>query len=281
MKTRRNFLRASALTLAAPLALPLTSSASSIASVFEPSAAKELNLGLAGYTFAQFKWDQAVAMMQKLNVKNISLKEMHLPLDSSPEKISEFVTQAKASGINIYAVGVIYMKDKAEVDRAFNYAKNVGVSLIVGVPEYELLTYTEEKVKSTGIKMAIHNHGPEDKRYPSPKDVYDRIKDMDSKMGLCIDIGHSLRAGTLPAKAIEMYKSRLFDLHIKDINTAAKDGKGIEFGRGVMDFPGVVKALRKVKFTGMCSIEYEKDMKDPMAGIAESVGFFNAVNKYV
>jgi inosose dehydratase len=277
MKSRRNFLRASALTLAAPLALPLTSTASA----FSPSASKLLNLGLAGYTFAQFKYDQAVTMMQRVNVKNLSLKEMHLPLNSSPEVISEFVTKSKAAGINIYAVGVVYMKDKAEVDRAFDYARNVGVNLIVGVPEYDLLKYTEDKVKSTGIRMAIHNHGPEDKRYPSPKDVYDRIKDMDSKMGLCIDIGHSLRAGTDPAKAIQQYKSRLFDLHIKDIASTAKDAKGIEFGRGVIDFPEVIKALRKINFTGMCSIEYEKDMKDPMPGLAESIGYFNAVNKLI
>jgi sugar phosphate isomerase/epimerase len=93
-------------------------------------------------------------------------------------------------------------------------------------------------------------------------------------MGMCIDIGHSLRAGTLPEKAIRDFKDRLFDLHIKDINTAAKEGKGIEFGRGVINFGAVIESLRKVKYTGICSIEYEKDMSDPLPGIAESVGYF-------
>ena len=217
--------------------------------------------------------------MKRVGVTNLSLKEFHLPLNSNAEKISEVKSKLKDAGINIYTVGVIYMKSKEAVDQAFQYAKNVGVDMIVGVPNYELLEYAEEKVKEHNIKLAIHNHGPEDKLYPSPKDIYDRIKNMDARMGLCIDIGHALRAGTLPEKAIREYKDRLFDLHIKDVNSSAKDAKAIEIGRGAIDFAAVIESLRKVKFQGVCSIEFEKDMSDPLAGIAESVGFFKGVMK--
>lgn len=277
MKTRRNFLRASALTIAAPLVFPLSSSAS----ILSANKGADLNIGIAGFTFAQFSYDQAISMMQRVNVRNLSLKEMHLPLNATQEQATALVEKSKAAGINIYTVGVIYMKDKSEVDRAFDYAKKVGVNMIIGVPEYDLLPYTEEKVKSTGMRIAIHNHGPEDKRYPGPKDVYDRIKNMDAKMGLCLDIGHALRAGEDPARAIVAYKDRMFDFHIKDVSAKAKDAKAIEIGRGAMDFPAVVRALNKIKYTGMCSIEFEKDMKDPMPGICESVGFFRGVMKTV
>ncbi|MEO6914626.1 MAG: sugar phosphate isomerase/epimerase [Chitinophagaceae bacterium] len=277
MKTRRNFLRASALTIAAPLLNPF----SSTASILSKKRGPDLNIGIAGFTFAQFSYDQAIAMMQRINVKNLSLKEMHLPLNATQEQATALVEKSRAAGINIYTVGVIYMKDKSEVDRAFNYAKMVGVNMVIGVPEYDLLPYTEEVVKASGIRIAIHNHGPEDKRYPGPKDVYDRIKNMDEKMGLCLDIGHALRAGEDPARAIVAYKDRMFDFHIKDVTAKARDAKAIEIGRGAMDFPAVVTALRKIKYTGMCSIEYEKDMKDPMPGICESVGFFRGVMKSV
>ena len=163
---------------------------------------------------------------------------------------------------------------KEAVDKTFEYAKKCGVNMIVGVPNYDLIEYAEQKVKEYDIKLAIHNHGPEDALYPAPGDVYNRVKNLDARMGMCIDIGHSLRAGTLPEKAIRDFKDRLFDLHIKDINTAAKEGKGIEFGRGVINFGAVIESLRKVKYTGICSIEYEKDMSDPLPGIAESVGYF-------
>jgi sugar phosphate isomerase/epimerase len=169
------------------------------------------------------------------------------------------------------------MKTEAEVDAAFDYAKRVGVDMIVGVPTYELLDYTEQKVKSSGIKIAIHNHGPEDKLYPAPQNVYDHIKNRDTRMGLCLDIGHAVRAGANLIQAVKEYKSRLFDMHIKDVTGAYKDAKAIEIGRGVIDFPELVKTLKSIQYNGVCSIEFEKDMTDPLAGIAESIGYFNGV----
>lgn len=239
---------------------------------------KTLTLGMAGYTFRHFNIDDSIAMMQRVGIVHTTLKDFHLPYDSTPEKINEITGKFKNAGINVYGLGVIYMKTNDEVDRMFAYAKNAGVEMIVGVPTYELLNYTEQKAKEYNLKIAIHNHGPEDKLYPSPRDVYDRIKNMDKRVGLCIDIGHAFRAGADPAKCIIDYAPRVFDLHIKDVNAQQKDAKIMELGRGVINIPSVVKALQKINYTGKCSFEYEKDMKDPLPGIAESVGYFRGVN---
>ena len=281
MSTRRSFLGKTALGIAGTATIPFVGKAfdKTNTPTSAESGASPLNIGMAGYTFYKFDVEKTIAMMKRVGVLNLSLKEFHLPLNSNAETIQTTMKKFNDAGINIYTVGVIYMRTKEAVDQAFQYAKNVGVKMIVGVPNYELLSYAEEKVKEHDIKLAIHNHGPEDKLYPSPKDIYDRIKDMDARMGLCIDIGHALRAGTLPEKAIREYKDRLFDLHIKDVNSSAKDAKAIEIGRGAIDFSAVIESLRKIKFQGVCSIEFEKDMSDPLAGIAESVGFFKGVMK--
>ena len=275
MSNRRNFLHKSVLSVAGAAILPSLSL--NAASQKTTGAEAPLQLGMAGFTFYRFNVDQCIAMMKRVGVTNLSLKDIHLPIAASDAQISEVLAKFKAGGINIYAVGVIYMKTKEQVDNAFAYAKKVGVSLIVGVPSYDLIAYTEEKVKEYDIRIAIHNHGPEDALYPAPADVYNRIKDLDARMGMCIDIGHALRAGADLPKVIKAYKERLFDLHIKDVTIAAKDGKAIEIGRGVIDFEKVIEALEKIKFNGMCSIEFEKDMNDPLPGIAESVGFFKGV----
>lgn len=277
MSSRRNFIQQSVLGIGGAAVLPLLTNNAIAASKDSKDKESNLQLGMAGYTFAKFDIEKSIAMMKRVGIQNLSLKEFHLPLNSPPEKIQSVLAQFKEAGINIYAVGVIYMKTKEAVDEAFEYAKKVGVSLIVGVPNPELLDYTEEKVKSTNIRIAIHNHGPEDKLYPSPKNVYDLIKNRDEKMGLCIDIGHSTRAGQDPAKAVTEYKQRVFDLHIKDVSAAVKDGKAIEVGRGVINFPAFVKALDKIKYQGQCSFEFEKDMTDSLPGIAESVGYFKGV----
>ena len=275
MHSRRKFIQHTAMGMAASAALPLFSKASAQISAQQKHEA--LKMGMAGYTFVNFDLATSINMMKRVNVTALSIKDFHLPLDSSPDKIKDVVKQLTDAGITPYAVGVIYMKTKEAVDQTFAYAKNVGVSMIVGVPDYDLLDYTEEKVKAYDIKMAIHNHGPMDKVYPGPKDAYDRINKRDKRMGLCIDIGHTQRTGVAPADAVLQFKDRLFDLHIKDVTAANNDGQAIEIGRGVIDFPALIRALNKINYNGYCSIEFEKDMKDPMPGIAESVGFFRGV----
>ena len=279
MQSRRKFIQHTAVGITASAAMPLFSKASAQKRLTPKHT--PLKMGMAGYTFLNFDLASSINMMKRVNVTNLSIKDFHLPLDSSPEKIKDVIKQLTDAGITPYAVGVIYMKSKEAVDQAFAYAKNAGLDMIVGVPDYDLLDYTEEKVKAFNIKIAIHNHGPMDKLYPGPKDAYDHISKRDKRMGLCIDIGHTQRTGVAPAEAVLQFKDRLFDLHIKDVTAATNDGQAIEIGRGVIDFPALIKALDKISYTGYCSIEFEKDMKDPLPGIAESVGYFRGVMKTV
>jgi inosose dehydratase len=276
MTSRRNFFQKTALGIAASVTVPFVSKAAFIKEDYFKEA-ENLPVGIAGYTFAKFDLDQSIAMMKRLDVHYLSIKDFHLPLNSSEEKIQSVLNKLKDADINLYTVGVIYMKTRQAVDEAFAYAKKVGVKMIVGVPGYDLLDYAEDKVKTSDIKLAIHNHGPEDALYPGPKEVYDRIKNRDQRMGLCLDIGHAMRAGANPAKSVKQYKNRIFDLHIKDVTAAKKDGKAIEVGRGIIDFNALIKALQDIQYKGICSIEYEKDMNDPLPGIAESTGFFKGV----
>jgi sugar phosphate isomerase/epimerase len=241
--------------------------------------AASLQLGIAGYTFLHVPVDQGIAMMRRTGVSALSIKDFYLPMNSSPDTIHSVSEQFRSAGIRIYAAGVIYMKSEQEVDRAFEYAKTLGVDLIVGVPNPDLIAYTEQKVKTYNIRVAIHNHGPEDKLYPSPADVYDRIKGLDPRMGLCLDIGHAARAGADPVKVVGDYAPRIFDLHVKDLAVISREAKPIELGRGVLDIPGLAKALKRIGYTGYCSIEHEMDMKDPLPGIAESAGYFRGVVK--
>ncbi|MEP7231130.1 MAG: sugar phosphate isomerase/epimerase [Ginsengibacter sp.] len=275
MINRKKFIQQTTLALTGSLSIPLITKASTGASSAKNES--KLKVGIAGYTFLHFDVEKSIDMMKRLDLHYISLKDFHLPIDSDDTKIKSVMGQFENANIKVYAVGVIYMKTKQAVDDAFNYAKKTGVDMIVGVPTYDLLDYTEEKVKTSNIKIAIHNHGPEDALYPAPENVYEHIKNRDSRMGLCLDIGHATRAGADLEKVVLNYKARLFDMHIKDVTGAYKDGKAIETGRGIIDFKALIKALNKIDYKGVCSIEYEKDMTDPLPGIAESVGFFKGV----
>ena len=235
-----------------------------------------LKLGIAGYSFLHVPVDQGIAMMKRVGIEALSIKDFYLPLDSSAEAIRGVVEKFSAAGIRIYAAGVIYMKSQAEVDRAFEYARMLSIDLIVGVPNPELLAYTEQKVKTYNIRVAIHNHGPGD-LYPTPAEVYEHIKGLDPRIGLCVDIGHTARVGGDPVRMVSDYSSRVFDLHMKDLSVIAKEEHAIDLGTGVLDIVGLIKTLIHIRYNGYCSIEHELDMRDPLPGIAESAGYFRGV----
>ena len=244
---------------------------------FEIRKKRLFELGLASYTLRKFKLDETLAMTKRVGLKYICFKSFHLALDSTPEQIKEVVAKVKEAGLILYGGGVISMKREPDVHRAFDYAKAAGMKIIIGAPKPEFLKLVDKKVKEYDIKVAIHNHGPTDKVYPTPASAYEKIKNLDKRIGLCNDIGHTQRAGVDPSVSAQKYADRLLDIHVKDVTEATAKGHGVEVGRGVIDIPRFLKTLIEINYAGIVSFEYEKDADDPLAGLAESVGYVRGV----
>jgi len=242
-----------------------------------PAHRLPFTLGLASYTCREFGLDDTLAMARRVGLARISLKDVHLPLTASDAEIAAAVAKVRSAGLLPYGCGVIYMRTPAEVERAFAYAKAGGIEVIIGVPDHGLLPLVEKKVRESGIALAIHNHGPGDPLYPTPASVFDRVRGLDARVGLCLDIGHSLRAGIDPAGAAGAAGARLLDVHLKDVTAASAEGGPVEAGRGVLDLPRFLRRLVKLGYRGTASFEYEKDGQDPLPGLAESVGYVRGV----
>lgn len=279
--TRNHFLKLLGLSATASLTSATGFASSSEHTGLEKKRDIDLKLGLASYTLRKFTLDEVISISKRLGLNSIALKSMHMPLESSAEEIRQMASKVKAAGLNLYGAGVIYMKTKQEVDTAFNYASNAGLDIIIGVPNHELLPQVNDLVKKYNIKLAIHNHGPGDDLYSSPDDVYAKVKTLDKRIGLCIDIGHVVRIGQDPVPMIEKYKDRLYDMHLKDVDKAEAKGSSVEIGRGIIDIPMVVRTLKKIDYQGCMALEYEKDGDDPVPGLAESVGYVRAVARLV
>jgi len=243
----------------------------------KPAGERQFKLGLASYTTRKLSLDETLTITQRLGLKYICLKSFHLPLESTPAEIAAVAAKVKQAGIELYGGGVIRMKSEDEVNQAFEYARAAGMEVIVGVPEPEVLGLVNEKVQEYDIKVAIHNHGPTDKLYPTPDVTYEKIKNLDRRIGICHDIGHTQRTGMDPSKATAKCAERLLDVHMKDVDAAKAEGKTVEIGRGVIDIPKFIRTLFKIKYAGVVSFEYEKDAEDPLAGLAESVGYVRGV----
>jgi sugar phosphate isomerase/epimerase len=273
--SRRGFVTLSSAAAAAAVLPPFT--ARSEAGQAAPRPPLSFDLGIASYTFRSFPLDQALAWAQRLRIKKMTLKDMHLPMTITAADMDAAREKMKAAGVELSGVGVVYMRTEEQVHKGFEYAKLAGIKMMVGVPEPPLLGLAEQKVKELDIRLAIHNHGPDNNSYPSPESAYTLIQKMDKRIGLCIDIGHTQRLGLDPAAQCEKYFDRLLDVHMKDVNGSDKAGQTVECGAGVIDLPKLLRTLAKLGYTGTLHFEHEKDGKDPFPGLAESVGYVRGV----
>jgi sugar phosphate isomerase/epimerase len=276
--SRRSFLQSS--TLAAASAA-LVSAAHAPAQVLAASGKPSpVRLGLASYTFRNFTRTQLIGFMKQLNVLDLNAKDVkdHLPMDPALEAAA--LADYAAAGIKLHAAGAIYFPkdDEADIRSKFEYCKRAGINVIVaGDPTPESLKWIEKFVKEYDIRIAIHNHGPEDKFFPSPFDVLKVVKDMDPRIGLCIDVGHAARANANLVEAIHATGARLYDMHVKDLTSFASRESQVPVGEGILPFREMFEALIKIDYKGFVDLEYEIHADDPMPGVIESFAFMRGV----
>lgn len=247
---------------------------------FSSDKASPIRLGLASYTFRNFTRAQMIGFMKQLNVSALNAKDAknHLPMD--PQAEAAALAVYAAAGIKLHAAGAIYFaKDEdADIRAKFEYCKRAGINVIVaGDPTPETLPRIEKFVKEYDIRIAIHNHGPEDKLWPSPLDVLKAVKNMDSRIGCCIDVGHTARAGTDVVEAIYKVGPRLFNMHMKDLTSFQSKESQVAVGDGIMPVPKIFEALIAVNYKGFVDLEYEVHPDDPMPGVISSFAYMRGV----
>jgi inosose dehydratase len=274
--SRRNLLKAGALAAAWPVMQ--SSSVAALAAAAEGADPwRGLKVGVATYTLRELPIDQAIAGIKRVGLKYVSIKNVknHIDVSHSSEERKGRAQMFRDAGLEILSVGNVSMRTgEADIRKAFEYAKDIGVPTIVCAPALEAIPILDAMVKEFDLKLAIHNHGPEDKGFfPSPYDVMRAVEKFDKRIGLCIDVGHTARAGVDPAESILKCQERLYDVHLKDISALGNKNTPIEGGRGILDSQSILAALLKINFQGHAGFEYEKDAKDPLPGLAESVGF--------
>lgn len=240
---------------------------------------EDLKLGVASYSFRKLSRADAIKGIKALKVQYVNIKDFHLALKSTPEEIAAARKDFEDAGIKILGIGnVSFAKpDEAEMKRNFEYAKQLGAPLIVMAPTKETLPAIEKLVKEYNIKAAIHNHGPEDKHFPSPESVLAAVKNMDPRMGLCMDIGHSVRAGSDIISAAKEAGPRLHDIHTKDLSNLSNKDSQVAVGDGAIPIVALFKQLKKMNYKGGVMLEYEVEADNPLPGMQKSFAYMRGV----
>lgn len=283
--SRRTILRtvgfsAAAALLPARAATALTHSASHSPLATQTPPPPPIRLGLASYTFRNFDRAQLIGFMKTLHVNALNAKDVkdHLPIDPTQE--SQALADYAAAGISLHAAGAIYFTkdDPADIYSKFDYCKRAGIKVIVaGDPSVATLPLIESAARDYDMRVAIHNHGPEDKIWHSPLDVLAAVKSMDPRMGCCIDVGHTVRAGVDVIDAIHAAGPRLFNMHMKDLTNFSDKESQVAVGEGKMPVPGIFQALQAINYDGFVDLEYEVHADDPMRGITSSFAYMRGV----
>lgn len=268
MKRRDFFLGTAA--LAAPLAYRAQAA---------DAPAPDIRLGVATYSLRQFSRDNCIRMVKQLNIEYVDIKEFHLPQNDSPAALAVGRKAFDKAGLKVIGGGNVSMQeaDDAGLRAHFEYAKNVGFPMMVIAPTHESLPKVEKLVKEYNIKVALHNHGPEDKHFPTPQSVLDAIRSLDSRVGLCLDVGHTVRTGADVVQSIVDAGPRLFEMHFKDLKDL-KDAKSqVPVGDGAIPVVAIFRQLMKQGYLGVCSLEYEVEEFDPMPGMQKSFAYMRGV----
>jgi len=234
-----------------------------------------LNLGVASYSLRNFPRDRAIEMVKALGTPYVNLKSVHLPFELSPEQLAAARREIEAAGLVIVGGGVITFDEDTDpgVEKYFAYAKAAGMPLIAIHTDPKLLSRIERFAKQYDIKVAIHNHGPEDKNFPSPYDALKHIRNMDRRVGLCIDIGHTVRTGTDVVRAIADAGPRLLDMHAKDLRDLTAKASQCIVGQGAIPIAAIFEQLETVGYPGYVNLEYEIDVDDPLPGMKQSFAY--------
>ena len=271
MADRRTFLKASAAAVLAPTFR--------LSRGERGPGGEAVTLGVASYSLRKFPRAQAIAMVKALGTPYVNVKSVHLPYELPPDELAAARREIEAAGLQIVGGGTItFDQDTDEgVRRYFEYAKGSGMPLMVATADPVILPRIERFARQYDIKVAIHNHGPEDKRFPSPYDVLKQVRTMDPRMGLCIDIGHTVRTGTDVVRAIADAGPRLLDMHAKDLRDLKVKESQCIVGEGVMPIAAIFQQLQAMHYAGYVNLEYEIDADDPLPGMKQSFAYMRGV----
>ena len=277
--SRRGLLKTSALAAAASLLPSLEVHAETPFTPPSPATALPVRLGIASYTFRKFADpDKLIGFMKQLRTPYLNLKDFHLPM-TPLDQVAPLAAKYRAAGLTLTAAGTVTFNkdDDDDMKPKFEYLKAAGIPICVCAPTHEVLPRLEKFAKQYDVKMAIHNHGTEDKNFPSPYDVLKAVKNMDERMGLCMDIGHATRAGADIVQAARDAGPRLFDIHSKDLADRHSRESQVAVGEGILPIRELFQTLIQTGYKGNVDLEYEINADDPMPGVTESFAYMRGV----
>jgi len=250
------------------------------------------NLAMASYTFHRYKFFEAIDKTAALGLDEIEGYQHHRFSEEKPDTmLCELNRQDKEqlrakldnAGVKMSQYFVDLPSNERQCREVFEYAKSLGVKVIVSEPEPEAIEMIDKLANEYDIRVAIHDHPRESKYFPHPSTYWnpDKVAEVcegrSDMIGACADIGHWIRSGIDPVMALKRLSGRIITLHFKDLNRPFPQTYDCPWGTGVIDFEGIINELKMQGFDGQVSVEYEHHWYTSMPEILDSLYNFRKV----
>jgi len=241
-------------------------------------------LGVQSYCFRNFDTEPALKRTQDLGLHYIEFYQKHAPANAGPDQILALLKLCRDYEINPVCWGVQDFSNNHDANKKlFDYGKALGVKTMSANPTPDSFDSLDKLCDEYKIAIAIHPHGPTGggklHLWYSAEVIMAAVKDHHELIGTCLDTGHLIRCAQEPfnkkldpAEQIRIMGPRNFGIHLKDHDNKADTD--VVFGKGVLDVPAVLKALKDVKFKGHISIEYEAHPEDPSPDMKACIEVF-------
>jgi inosose dehydratase len=239
-------------------------------------------LGVQSYTYRKFTIEQTLKHIHDLGLHHIEISRTgHFSKGMTPEQVAAVLKLCEEYDVTPLAFGVQHFSKDHDANRkVFELGKALGVRMFSADPDPDSFDSLDKLCDEYKIAIGIHPHGPQGKtlhRWYSADAILNAVKNHNTIIGSCLDTGHLIRAAQLgkkldPAEEIRKMGPRNFGIHLKDHDN--KKDTDVVFGEGVLDVPGVLQALRDVRFKGMISIEYEASADEPTADVKACIEVF-------
>lgn len=249
------------------------------------TAQKDWRLSIQTWTFHTSTFLQSVEKADSLGIKSLEVYPgqrvgADLPgvfsytMDKiSRDKIKQFL---EYRNFKIVALGVIdkYYYNKDNLEKFFEFAKYMDIPVITAEPEWADLDEFNRLGMKYKIKVALHCHPKPTSHYWQPDSMLAAMNGR-KNIGAWPDIGHWARSGVDIQAGLKKLDGKIWGLHLKDIKqfnvVAAEDTL---LGQGVCNIPEVMKELKRQKFKGAISLEYEINPAKNMADMQQNVLYY-------
>ncbi len=241
--------RAFTLSALAAAALPLT-------------AAPGLELGIGTYTYHSLSLDDMIVQLKRLQIRQIEMSRGEFMLFSKPKPESFQAARRKfdQAGIQCVSYYTATINNDADLDTAIAGAQALGSRNITGDATGGILKRIDERCTAEGLTFGIHNHFFPGKKFPyeSPEDVLAALHGLSHTMGATLDTGQFASCGHDTVDAVRKLAPHLKMVHLKDIQASGAE-VNVLLGKGIARIPDVIRELKRIPYTGLIAIEYEKE----------------------